>query len=53
MEEVRVVGAEETRVDLVNGLLQLWVSLVVLPRVVALEGMWREREVSWITSCNL
>ena len=34
LEESWLLGAEETVVDLINGLLELWVTLIVLVRVV-------------------
>ena len=34
VEKCRLLGAEETLVDLIDGLLQLWVTLIVLARVV-------------------
>jgi hypothetical protein len=47
VENCRLFGAEETLVDLIDGLLQLGVTLIVLPRVVPTA---REGDVVYIAS---
>lgn len=36
-EEVRLLGTEEASCDLVNGLLQLWNTVIVFRRIIAVE----------------
>ena len=48
VEETWVFWREEAIVDLVNGLLQLWVALIVLPRVISVRAEKERVLYRWI-----